>query len=499
MSFNDNEVNQDFHMDGSYAENESPKKENASTMYESSRENSVAGENTSTSSAATAIDLERHSIDQNIWILAGPLIAERVLQALVDAADMAMVGRVGEAAVAAVGLSNQLSMFATSFYDAIRVGTTAVVARRIGQGLFEESRQTLRQSLIIAALLGIAAFVVLSSFAAESLAFMGAENDVIAEGVPYFFWKGVSLLFMFGSMTFNAALRGAGEARIPLYSGIVVNTLNLFGNYVLIEGRWGFPRMGTEGAGLSTAISRLAGLLVLIILITIRSNPLKGWVKGSFKPKRSILEPILKIGLPASGERLTFRGAQILYTRAIAGLGTAAYAAHQVAMRTESVSLVIGFAFGATATTLVGQYLGFGDDERAELAAKRCRYLATLAMSVAGVLLFVFAAPVIGLFVPDSSEVTRMGSEVIKIVAVAQPFMAINHVLAGALRGAGDTKWVMYIQSGSAWCLRVTLTYLLVGSFGLRGAWYAMVADLFVRALFLQWRFGAGHWKRIRV
>jgi putative MATE family efflux protein len=447
------------------------------------------------------LDLENHTIEQNIWSLAVPLITERLLQSVVDAADMAMVGRVGAASVAAVGLSNQISLIATSFYDAIRVGTTSVVARRIGAGEYDDAQQTLRQSLIIASVLGILAFILIGALAGPSLRLMGAEQDVIEQGVPYSYWKGLSMLFQFVTMTFTAALRGSGNTRLPMYVGVLVNITNLLGNYTLITGKWGFPAMGTAGAGLSTAFARFLGMLLICYLAVRKENPISRFYKGSFRPDKDTLSSVMSIGLPASGERLTLRGAQLLYVRAIAGLGTNAYAAHQIALRIESISLVIGFSFGAAATTLVGQYLGFGDPKKAEEAGWKCQKLASLAMGCAGIGLFAAAPHVVHLFTPDNPEVIRLGSTVLRIVAVAQPIMGMNQVLAGSLRGAGDTGYVMAITGGSAWVVRVALTYFFVGVVGLHlpGAWYAMVADLTMRSLLFRWRFKTEKWKEIAV
>lgn len=452
-------------------------------------------------SRSRTLDLARHTIEQNLWILAGPLIAERLLQSVVDAADMAMVGRVGAASVAAVGLSNQISMIATSFFDAIRVGTTSVVARRIGAGQSDEAQEALRQSLLVAAAIGIIAFILLSAGAGTSLRLMGADDDVVSQGIGYFWWKGMSLFFEFITMTFAAALRGAGNTRLPMYVGTVVNIVNVCGNYVLIGGNFGFPQMGAAGAGLATAFARLCGMVVTIILTTSVKNPLSDWFKGSFKPNKEALAPVLRIGMPASGERLVLRCAQILYTRAISGLGTNAYAAHQIALRIESITLTIGFSFGAATTTLVGQYLGFGDHHKAEQSAIKARKLAAIAMGVGGVLLFFGAPFVIHLFILDNPEVTHMGATVLRIIAAALPFMGINHVMSGGLRGAGDTAWVMYITGVSSWCIRVVFTYILAVymNLGLPGAWYAMSADLIVRSLLFRWRFHTGKWKEITV
>lgn len=447
------------------------------------------------------LDLAKHTVEQNLWILAGPLIAERLLRAVVDAADMAMVGRVGAASVTAVGLSNQISMIAMGVFDAIRVGTMAVVARRIGAGRDDEAQKTLRQSLLIAAAIGTLSFLLFSVYAGASLRLMGAEDDVVAQGIRYFRWKGLSLLFEYVTMTFAASLRGSGDTRLPMYVGVMVNLLNLTGNYLLIGGNLGFPRLGTEGAGIATAFARLSGMVFIVLLTSLGTNPLRRWSKGSFRPDREALGAVLKIGLPASGERLILRGAQILYARAIAGLGTNAYAAHQIAIRIESFSLTVGFSFGAATTALVGQYLGFGDKAKAEGAARKAERLAAVAMGCAGIGLFLGANTIMRLFIPDNEAVIRMGTAVLRIVAVAQPFMASNRVLAGGLRGAGDTRWTMLITGFSAWLFRVVVTYLLVSVFnlGLNGAWYAMVGDLILRAALFRWRFGTGKWKEITV
>ncbi|MGI6621385.1 MAG: MATE family efflux transporter [Bacillota bacterium] len=447
------------------------------------------------------LDLENHTIEQNILVLALPLMAERILHALVNAADIAMVGRVGAAAVVAVGLSNQVSMIATGVYDAIRVGTTSVVARRIGAGQDDEAQRTLRQSLLVAVVIGTLAALLIGAFAGPSLKFMGAEPDVIQQGIPYAHWKGLSMLFQFITMTFTAALRGAGNTRLPMFSGMLVNITNVLGNYALIGGNWGFPAMGTEGAGLATAFAHFLGMIVVAALTIRQPNPISDFYKGSFLPHTDTLRSVLTVGLPASGERLSLRGAQLIYARAIAGLGTNAYAAHQVALRVESLSLVIGFSLGVASTTLVGQYLGYGDTDKAEEAALKCGKIAAIMMGCTGVALFLTAPFVVKLFVPDNPEVMALGATVLRIVAVAQPVMGMNQVFAGGLRGAGDTAWTMLITGSSAWVVRVGLTYMFVGLLGLHlpGAWYAMVIDLFVRCYLFRRRFKAGHWKQIMV
>ena len=138
---------------------------------------------------------------------------------------------------------------------------------------------------------------------------MGAEPDVIAMGVRYFWWKGLSLCFEYVTMTFAAGLRGSGRTDIPMYVGIVVNLLNLGGNYVLINGVYGFPRLEAEGAGLSTAFARCMGMLLVIVLVSLKNNPLKGWVKGRSNPTKTLWEESWTLDYPrrAKGSRSAAR------------------------------------------------------------------------------------------------------------------------------------------------------------------------------------------------
>ena len=221
------------------------------------------------------LDLAGHTVERNMWILAGPLIAERLLQSVVDAADMAMVGRVGAAAVAAVGLSNQLSMIATGVFDAIRVGTTSVIARRVGAGRYSEAQKILRQSLLIAAAIGIFSFIFFAANARGSLRMMGAAEDVVLQGIGYFWWKGLSLVFEFITMTFAASLRGSGNTRLPMIVGVAVNLINVAGNYVLSVATTASRRLAQRVPAWQPPSPGLLGMIIIIGLTSWGHNSSK--------------------------------------------------------------------------------------------------------------------------------------------------------------------------------------------------------------------------------
>jgi putative MATE family efflux protein len=445
-------------------------------------------------------DLTSSNLDRNIWFLSGPVIVERILQMMVGVADIAMVGRIGPYAIAAVGLSNQLSDLALALFDAIRVGTTALVARLIGAKDPEEAARVARQSILMSGVIAAVWVTVAVLLAEWGLRVLGAAPDVIRTGVPYLRLKAFSLVFALFTMTVSAVLRGAGDTATPMISGVVINVVHLVANFPLIYGYWGFPALGVVGAGVSTVISQAVGLVVIAAVLLRGRTAVRISPRDDFRWDWPCIKRILNIGLPAVAERGLLRTAQLFYTSIITSLGTFAYAAHQIALRAESMSFMPGFAFGVAATTLVGQNLGARQPGQAAASGLRTTSIAMVAMGAMGVVFFVFAAPLVRIFT-NEPEVIKQGAQVLRIIAAAQPFMAMTLVLAGALRGAGDTRWAMVITAGSVWGVRLVLAYILVIrlGWGLAGAWVAMFLDQATRAVLFFLRFRNGGWKTARV
>tara|TARA_B100000809_G_scaffold118053_1_gene116395 strand:+ start:99 stop:806 length:708 start_codon:yes stop_codon:yes gene_type:complete len=217
-------------------------------------------------------------------------------------------------------------------------------------------------------------------------------------------------------------------------------------------------------------------------------------------PDREIIWRILRVGLPASLDQLIFRFGMLVWVRIVASLGTVAYAAHQVALNAESISFMPGWGFAMAATTLVGQGLGASDHERAERDAMLCFGIAAIFMSVMGVVFFVSAPQIMGLFT-DEVEVIALGSMPLRLIGVVQPLLAAMMVFAGGLRGAGDTLTPMLVNGASVWLLRVPLSLLAIHWFdwGLTGVWLVMALDLTLRGIVLLWQFRCGRWKTVEV
>lgn len=437
---------------------------------------------------------------RRILNLALPSLAEMTLMTLVSMADMIQVGRLGPWAITSVGLSNQPIFIAMSVFMSLNVGATAIVARSIGAKKTDEAFATARQALVMASMFGVVLGALGMWFAPSLLRMMGAEADIMVPGTGYLRIVAAGLVFQGATVSLNASLRGAGDTRTPMSVNIVANLVNVVGNFILINGYLGFPRLEVAGAALATTFSRLVALVLVLRKVFGHKGAIKMSLHDSFRPDPAVLKRIFGVGLPAAMEQMVMRSGQMTFARIVASLGTVTYAAHQVALNIEGLSFTPPMSFQTASTTLVGQSLGARNPERAIRMGREAQKLALLTACGTGALLF-FCGRYIAYPYTDDPVVISLTANVLKIIAYAQPFMASNFVLVGALRGAGDTKWTMYITMAGVWGVRVVSAYLLVIKMGrgLYGAWIAMALDMTIRAVLVNARFKAGHWTRIRV
>jgi len=262
----------------------------------------------------------------------------------------------------------------------------------------------------------------------------------------------------------------------------------------------GTPQMGSNGPAVASMIARgVGGLLVLGALWRGRGGVRLPHEWPRFNWPR--LKRVLRIGMPAGAEQLLLQGALVAMTTIITGLGTAAYAAHQVGLNIMSLSYLPGWGFAVAATTLVGQYLGAQQPAQSKASGYISYKLALIVMTIGGVLLYVLAEPLMRAFVPENEEVIRLGISVIHISAFVQPLMAASFVFSGSLRGAGDTRTTLLITAGSIWVTRVPIAYALAYGLqlGLSGAWLGIGLDFGVRAFFFWLRFRSGKWQKIKM
>ncbi len=453
-------------------------------------------------------DIERGSHTKNesaadmrrsIWRLALPAMIEFGLMMLVQVIDMIQVGSLGAWAISATGLAAQPTMLIFSVFSALVVGTTALVARAVGAGDRDYACRVTRQSFVIVLVLGVVVTAIGILASGSIIKLMGAEADTIGPGTTYMKIIFAGTVFTVGNMVLAASLRGAGDMITPMISNLAANAVNLFGNWVLINGKLGFPRLEVAGAALATSFSRLVAFAITFDAVYRRRNKfISISFHDSYKFEPELVRNVLDIGVPAAIEQLVMRSGALLFARMIAGFGTLMFAAHQIAMNLESLTLVPVMAFQMATTTLVGQSLGAQKLEISEKVTQQAMLMSVSLMTVIAILFFSFGHLAIDVFV-DDPEVIAIGARAVKMLALSLPITGVYFVLAGALRGAGDTKHAMYVSTIGVWGVRLLVGYLLANVLGLSliGAWTAVVLDMLVRMMLAFARFHSGQWKEV--
>jgi len=455
---------------------------------------------------------------RSIMLMAFPAFVELFLSSLYGMVNMIMVGNLdaeGAGNISAVGITNQPFFILISFFAAVNIGTTTLVAWRIGEGRRKEASDVLRQSLLVNVFLAVILGAVGVLVAPNVMAFMAgtADYDAIrmAElATDYFRIICISIPFLAINQAITAALRGAGQTKIPMYYNLFANGLNVVLGYIFIFGHFGVPEhlQGVRGAAIATTLSRFVSALIpLCYVFFSKRATIRLKLRGSWLPKANIIKLLMSIGFPASLEQLFLQSGLLLFQRAVNTLGAATFDAHQIAISINGMAFSVSMAFSITATTLCGQAVGQGDTALAELRTRHIARLARLSTFVVAISVFVFRGPLIGLYT-SNEDVIRAALPVFALIAAIQYIQSVQMCRAGALRGAGDTMFPFYSSLLGIWLLRVPLAYLFIWllgehgpwglSFGLMGAWASFFFDQSLRNLIIKIRFDRGKWKGIK-
>ena len=450
--------------------------------------------------ASSEMTIDRAQLRRRILRLAGPALVEYMLQSLVGVVNMIMVGSLGPEAIAAVGIINHPVQLIQGVFSALFVGTTALVARFVGAGDIERARAVSRQSVSVTLLLGLAITLPQVFMARGVVLWMGAEPGVVESATVYMQVIVAGTVFTVIPLAISAIMRGAGDTRTPMFLNVLTNVMNAAFGYTLIYGHLGLPKLGVPGAALGTILSRGISCVLFVLALYGRNSVVPLSFRESHRLQPAVIARILRIGVPAALEQLIMRSGQTIFSKTVASLGTLSYAAHQLTSNAESLAWNLPTAFQVSATTLSGQYLGAEQPDTAERSVYENVKMSLVIIVVVGVLCYVFAVPVIELYTDDDA-VIGLAVPNVRIFSLALVPMNIYFVVVGALRGAGDTKWPLYISIICMWFIRVSLgyTFAIRLGFGLKGAWVAMAIDYFVRAAIVSARFRSGGWKATRV
>lgn len=445
---------------------------------------------------------------QDIIRIAWPSFIELLLTQLTSMADLMMVGsmggkahpEIGTQALAAVGLTTQPKFLLMAAFVAMNTGVTALIARNKGTGDKKQANLVVRQGLLFTFCVTIMLSILGAIFARPLVLFMGSTEEIVTKwATEYLQIQMIGFLSFALTSTITASLRAVGDSKTCMIYNLIANVVNVIFNWILIYGHLGFPEMGVAGASLATVIGQIVAFIIAFVIIIRGNGFLKLEFKLGFKPDKTVLGNMVNIGLPAMIEQLLMRAGMIIFAKTVATLGTTAYATHQVCMNIQALSFMTGQAFAVSATTLMGQSLGKRRTDMAEAYCSRTRTVG-FAFSILLALIFIFfGGNIVGLYNSDP-EIIRIGGLIMLFVAFLQPFQSSQFIIAGGLRGAGDTKATAIFTFVTVLLVRPLVAIGLVAAgLGLYGAWAAMALDQITRSALVLGRYNSGKWKLIKL
>ena len=435
--------------------------------------------------------------------LSYPAMLAQLTVILMEYIDASMVGSLGAAASASIGIVSTTIWLFGGLCSAASKGFYVQVAHRIGAGNTAEARNVLRQSLVSCLQFSLALALIGVAISPYLPIWLGGGEDIQRDASRYFMVFCMCAPFMQINSLCSGMLRCSGDMHTPSMINILMCVLDVIFNWLLI-----FPNhtvlglhvpgagLGVLGAVLGTGLSFICGTFLMIYFVVFRSRELNLLQDtGRFWPTADTLRRSLRISLPMGVEHFIMCSAQIMSTVIVAPLGTVAIAANSFGITIESLCYMPGYGISDAATTLVGQSLGAKRKALARSFGRITLGMGILIMSVMGAVMYFTSPALMTVMTPDVA-VQELAVKCLRIEAFAEPWFAANIVAYGIFVGAGDTLMPCGMNLGSIWAVRIPLAAVLVGTMGLQGAWIAMATDLTFRGIIFLAHFHGKAWMR---
>lgn len=439
-------------------------------------------------------DYTQGSISKAVVLLAIPMILELSLESVFAVVDIFFVSKLGENAIATVGLTESVITIIYSVSIGLSTAATAIVARRIGEKNPEAAAHAGAQSLIIAFILTLVVSTIGFIFADDILRFMGASEDVVSEGTVFTrIMLGGSLVIIL-LFLINGIFRGAGDAAMAMRSLWIASIINIILCPILID------LYGLKGAAIATVIGRSTGVIYQCYHLFKGSGILR-FQRKHFSFDFPLIRSLVSIASPATLQFVIASGSWIILARLVAETGgTTASAGYQIAIRNAVFFILPAWGLSNAVATLVGQNLGANKIERAEKSVWMTTKFTLAFMALVMCLFLFFSRPIIGIFT-DDPDIAAYAVLSLQIFGTGYLFFGLGMVMTQALNGAGDTKTPTIINFVCFWLFQIPLAYFLAVTLDMKatGAFIAIPAAESMVAIVSYYYFRKGKWKTVKV
>jgi len=442
-----------------------------------------------------------------IFTLAWPTMLEQLMQTAVQYIDVAMVGSLGTDATAAVGATTTVNWLIGSTVSALSVGFLAFISQAEGAGRRNDTKKASAQAVLAVLVVGTLFTVITLSLSGVVPTWMQVDKPIRKLASQYFFILYTPMLARAATIIFGTILRAVGDTKTPMRVGIIVNIVNVVLNFFLIyptrtvkisSYEIFIPGAGMKviGAALASAIAFLVGGICLTVAFfkSEKVSP-KGF---SIKPDKAILKPCLKVAFPNALQRFGTSLGYVAFASMVNSLGEIATAAHTIANTVESAFYIPGYGMQTAAATLAGNAVGANDAKKMRDLSSMCLFIEVTLMVISGALLFTFAPNMMKIFSSDV-QVIALGSTVLKMVALSEPFYGVSIIIEGMMQGMGKTLMPFVCNIIGMWGIRIVGTFICtqVLSMGLVSAWACMILHNMLLFTMFAAYFVSGKWNTL--
>lgn len=424
-----------------------------------------------------------------VVVLSVPSIMAQLTSIIMQYIDAFMVGRLGADATAAIGVVASTTWLLGGLCSSSIAGYSIQVAQFIGAKEYDKAKIVLRHSYMIVLGMALLLAIIGAAVSGPLPLWLGCEHTIAAAASSYFLVYALSLPAVALNRLAASMMQCAGNMKVPGILNSLMCGWDVILNAVFIYGL----QMGVLGAAVGTALSELITAGFMCYFLWKRTPMLHTKGGGRLRWQPAYIKKATRISIPIALERCIMSGGLVMTTNIVAPLGTVAIAANSLAVTAESLCYMPGYGIADAATTLVGQSVGAGRKEMTRSFSRITVVFGMLFMTITGLLLFLLSPVLMAMLTPDAA-VQQLGARVLRIEAFAEPLYAASIVVAGVLRGAGDTLACSLLSLVSLWCVRIPLSYIWVGPLKLLGIWIAMCTELCFRGMIFLGRLLRGKW-----
>lgn len=442
--------------------------------------------------------MEATRYNKKLMHLTWPIFLESFLRMFLGNVNVLMLSKYSDKAVGAVGISNQIVSMVLVMYGIVSAGTAIIVSQYIGAKQRETAAKVANISLLLNLVFGIILSLAMALFARPILKVMNTPEDLIAYAYIYIVIVGAASFTQALMAAISAVARSFGHTKFPMYVALTVNALNIAGNYISIFRPFGIPSIGVTGIAVSVAFSQVVG--VILSLAMYRKIGIEFKLKDFVPFPKDTMKAVLKVGVPAAGEYMSYNFSQMATTYIVTMFGAAAITTKVYAQNFTFFASTVGSAIGLGTQILVGQMAGAGKKDKAYKIGLNSVKIGITANVIIALIFMLFRRPLMSIFTKDPG-IVELASLILVIDIFVEAGRALNNVVGNSLRGAGDVRFPVIISIISMWGVSVALCYILgiQLKLGLIGVWIAFAADECIRGLILLWRWRSKAWQKIDI